>query len=365
MRLPIAIGLRVTSDAVGADGATRRTVLLAMTANLAIAASKIVAGAVTGSPAMLSEAAHSVADTVNELFLLASLSRSQRRADVIHPFGYGKERFFWSMLAAVGIFVTGACFSFYQGVTTFGGPTEHTRNPAVAYAVLGVALAAEGTSLARALWQISSTARSNGRTLRQELRHGGDPTVRTVFAEDLTAVVGVVFAAAGLFLHQLTGSPAWEGVAAFAISGLLAYAAYLLGRDSRGLLIGQAAEPQVRLAALDFLERQPEIDVVLDVLTMQLSPSATLLAARVDLADGLDSNRVEEVSGRIKQALAYEYPHFSPVFLDITDATAANVGESERQWRQLRAEAGAARAPMQAGSATDAIPSAAPPIGRT
>lgn len=321
-----------------ADHDTRVTVLLAMAANLAIAVAKTVAGALTGSPALLSEAAHSIADTFNEVFLLASLKRSRREADVVHPFGYGKERFFWSMLAAVGIFVTGACFSFYQGARTVLEPGGPVHNPVVAYAVLAVALAAEGTSFARATWQIASNARAAARSVRQQLRHSPDPTIRTVFVEDLTALAGVGLAIAGLALHQLTGSALWEAAASFGISALLGYAAYLLGRNSRELLIGQAADPRDRLAALDFFEQQPEIDVVLEVMTMQLSPTSTLLAARVDLADGLDSDRVEEVSGRIKSALAQTYQQFDPVFLDITDATADNVRLAEQQWRELRSQ---------------------------
>lgn len=258
-----------------ADHDTRVTVLLAMGVNLAIAVAKTVAGMLTGSPAMLSEAAHSVADTCNEIFLLASLRRSRRAADVVHPFGYGKERFFWSMLAAVGIFVTGACFSFYQGARTVLEPGGPVRNPVVAYTVLTLAVVAEGISFTRALWQIASSARAEGLRFRQQLRRSSDSTVRTVFLEDLTAVVGVGLAIAGLALHQRTGSALWEAAASFGIAALLGYAAYLLGRNSRELLIGQSAEPRDRLAALDFLEHQPEIDVVRDVLTMRLSPTST------------------------------------------------------------------------------------------
>ncbi len=329
----------MSTSSAEADRDTHGTVLVAMGANLAIGVAKGVAAAVTGSPAMLSEAAHSVADTVNEVFVLASLSRSRRKADAAHPFGYGKERFFWSLLAALGIFVTGACFSFYQGARTLVGKVEPTgHHPAVAYVVLALAFVAEGTSLVRARCQIASSARAAGRTVRQQLRIDPEPTVRRVFVEDFTAVIGVALALAGLVLHHLTGSARWEAAASFGIAGLLAYAAYLLGRNSRELLIGQSAEPRDRLAALDFLEQQAEIEVVLEVLTMRLSPTATLFAARIDPSDGLDSDRVEEVSGSIKMALAAAHPQFQPVFLDITDATDANTVEARRRWQELRRE---------------------------
>lgn len=198
---------------VGTDRQTHGTVLLALAANLLIAVAKVVGGAVTGSPVLLAKAAHSVADSVNEVFLLAAVTRSRRVADARHPFGYGKERFFWSMLAAVGIFVTGGCFSFYQGLRTLLDGGGHTTDPAVALGVLGVALAAEGTSLLRAVHQIRGEARAGGRSFLRQLRDGPDPTVRTVFAEDSTAVVGLLVAGAGISAHELTGSAAWEGAA--------------------------------------------------------------------------------------------------------------------------------------------------------
>lgn len=325
---------------VAADQKTHGTVLLALMANLVIAAAKVAGGVVTGSPALLAEAAHSVADSINEVFLLAALTRSQRVADAHHPFGYGKERFFWSMLAAVGIFVTGGCFSFYQGMNTllYGG--GHTSDPAIALTVLGVAFVAEGTSLLRAVHQVREESRAAGRGLLQQLRVGADPTLRTVFAEDSTAVLGVLIAASAIAVHELTGWPGWEGIAALLIAVLLAYIAYRLGRQARDLIIGEAADPELRLAAVDFLYQQAEIDVVLDLLTMRLGPTSTLLAARVHLADGLDSDGVEAVSGRIKAALSARFPPLDQVFLDITDATDDARADAEHRWRTLRTAIG-------------------------
>ncbi|MFG3281474.1 cation diffusion facilitator family transporter [Streptomyces sp. NPDC048111] len=293
------------------DRKTRLTVLVALGANLLIAAAKAVAGVVAGSPALLSEAAHSVADSMNEVFLLAALRRSRRPADSRHPFGYGKERYFWSLLAAVGIFVMGGCFSFLQGIEALRShEQESTGGYIVGLSVLGVALAAEGGSLLRALYQVR----------RQPGGIGHDPALRTVIAEDGTAVLGVLLAAGGMALHMVTGNVVWEASASLAIGLLLVYVAYRLGKEAREQLIGEAVDPELRDGIRGLLDEQPEIDNVASLLTMRLGMDSTLIAARIDLRPGLDSEDVELVSERIKGAIAKAWPEADQVFLDITDA---------------------------------------------
>ncbi|WP_055490986.1 cation diffusion facilitator family transporter [Streptomyces sp. TP-A0356] len=288
--------------------------LVALAANLVIAVAKAVGGLLAGSPALLSEAAHSVADSLNEIFLLAALRRSRRPADRRHPFGYGKERFFWSLLAAVGIFVMGGCFSFFQGFEALRNGTKESYGGYVAgLVVLGVALLSEGASLVRALHQVH---RQHG-TAAQRLR---DPALRTVLAEDSTAVLGVLLAIAGMALHMVTGNVVWEASASLAIGALLVYVAYRLGRDARDQLIGQAADPELSRRVRALLEAQPEIDSVEELLTMQLGLESLLVAARVDLVPGLDSEEVEEVAVRIKRSIGHTVPEAHQIFLDITDA---------------------------------------------
>lgn len=293
-----------------ADRRTRTTVLVALAANLVIAAAKAVGGLLSGSPALLSEAAHSVADSVNEVFLLAALRRSRRPADARHPFGYGKERYFWSLLAAVGIFVMGGCFSFFQGFEALRSHDEGSPSGyAVGLAVLGVALVAEGTSLVRALHQV-----------RHEEDGAKDPALRTVVAEDATAVVGVVLAMAGMALHLVTGNVVWEASASLAIGLLLVHVAFRLGRDARDQLIGESADPALREEIADFLGRQAEIDNVESLLTMRLGLDSILVAARVDLSPGIDSEEVERVSVRIRRTIGRTWPQADHVYLDITNA---------------------------------------------
>ncbi|MEV6260516.1 cation diffusion facilitator family transporter [Streptomyces sp. NPDC051784] len=292
------------------DRRTRVTVLVALAANLVIAAAKTVGGLLSGSPALLSEAAHSVADSVNEVFLLAALRRSHRPPDARHPFGYGKERYFWSLLAAVGIFVVGGCFSFYQGFEALGRDDhESSGGYTVGLIVLAVALLAEGGSLVRALLQ-----------LRREKGAGRDPALRTVIAEDSTAVLGVLLAMAGMVLHLVTGSVVWEASASLGIGLLLVYVAFRLGRDARDRLIGESADPELRHGVEELLTSQAEIDNVAALFTMGLGLDSVLVAARVDLAPGIDSEEVERVSVRIKRSIGGNWPQAQHVFLDITNA---------------------------------------------
>ncbi|MGW0336386.1 cation diffusion facilitator family transporter [Streptomyces sp. NPDC003011] len=310
-----------TTSRQQADRKTRVTVLVALAANLVIAVAKAVGGLLAASPALLSEAAHSVADSLNEVFLLAALRRSSRPADRRHPFGYGKERFFWSLLAAVGIFVMGGCFSFFQGVEALRNGAEEKLSGYVAgLVVLAVALLAEGASLLRALYQVR--------------RQGGgmdglrDPALRTVIAEDGTAVLGVTLAMAGMALHMVTGQVVWEASASLAIGALLVYVAYRLGRDARAQLIGEAAEPEAGGRIRAVLEAQPEIDSVEALFTMKMGLDSLLVAARVDLIPGLDSERVEEAAVRIKRSIASTVPGTDQIFLDVTDRPAAEARES-------------------------------------
>ncbi|WP_328877492.1 cation diffusion facilitator family transporter [Streptomyces sp. NBC_00299] len=305
-----------TSTEPKTDHRTRVTVLVALAANLVIAVAKAVGGLLTQSPALLSEAAHSVADSLNEVFLLAALRRSRRPADARHPFGYGKERFFWSLLAAVGIFVMGGCFSFFQGVEALrGGGGEETFTGYVAgMVVLGVAFVAEGLSLLRALYQVR----------RQGGAAGGlrDPALRTVVAEDGTAVIGVTLAFAGMALHMVTGQVVWEASASLAIGALLVFVAYRLGRDARDQLIGEAADPEAAGRIRALLEAQPEIDSVEALLTMKTGLETALVAARVDLVPGIDSEQVEEVAVRIKRSIARTVAEADQIFLDVTERSA-------------------------------------------
>ncbi|CAM5415494.1 Cation diffusion facilitator family transporter OS=Streptomyces griseomycini OX=66895 GN=FHS37_005512 PE=4 SV=1 [Streptomyces griseomycini] len=215
----------------------------------------------------------------------------------------------------------GGCFSFFQGVEALRGGGEEDLNGYVAgLIVLGVALLAEGGSLLRALYQVRKQG-DRGRGLR-------DPALRTVIAEDGTAVLGVTLAAAGMVLHMTTGQVVWEAAASLAIGTLLVYVAYRLGREARDQLIGQAADPEASGRIRALLRAQPEIDSVEALFTMKTGLDTTLVAARVDLVPGLDSERVEEVAVRIKRSITGLVPEAEQVFLDVTDRRAFDAREA-------------------------------------
>ena len=307
---------------------SRGTVLLALGANLVIALAKTAGGLITLSSAMLAEAAHSWADTVNEIFLLTSIRKSARPADSSHPFGYGKERFFWTLLAAVGIFVTGAGFSIFEGITSlFAHRDEPTANEFyLTYAILVISFVLEGSSLIRALRQVRDEAQVRGRTFLSHLRRSNDPTVKAVASEDGAAVVGILLALAGIGLHQITGSAVYDASASIVIGVVLAWVAYALGRDTKDLLIGEAADPELRLDIQHAVSQRPEVDAVLELLTMQLAPEEVLVAMKVDFRDKLDSTRIEAVSTEIEEELRRRCPSVRHVYLD---ATASNREQTE------------------------------------
>lgn len=304
-----------------ADDDSTSTVLVAGGANLLIALAKLVAGLASGSSAMLSEAAHSVGDTMNQVFLMASLRRSRKPADEKHPFGYGMERYFWSLLAAVGIFVLGAGFSAYQGVKAL---TSHGSegSPTWAFVVLGVSFLFEGTSLVKGLLQLRRNAADVGLSPSDHLTHEADPALRAVIWEDGAALVGLLLAAAGLGIDTLRGGQTFDGIASLAIAALLVVVAYGLGRQNQQYLIGKAAPRELRDAVADAIRGAEGVDSVLELMSMRFSPDEVLVAARVDLADHLSPEEIERAADQIEQTVRSQFPEVRHLFLDPTPDTA-------------------------------------------
>jgi len=299
-----------------AGRSTRYTVLIAGAANVFVGAIKLAAGIMVGSSAMLAEAAHSAADTLNQAFLLASLRRGERPADPRHPFGHGQERYFWSLLAAFGIFIAGAGFSVFEGLLALrrGG----TENPLIAYAVLAAAGVAEGTSLIRVLIQFRGEARRNHLGVLDQVRSSPDTTVKATLFEDSAALIGLALAALGLALRQVTGSPVWDGAVSIAIGGLLVVVAVRLGLDSRDFLIGRAADPRDLAVIQAEIENAPGVDALVDLRTMHLGPEHLIVAARVGFSDDISADRAGDVADDIDRRLSDRLPLVPHVFLDPT-----------------------------------------------
>jgi cation diffusion facilitator family transporter len=297
-------------------GGTRRTVIIAGAANLFVGIIKLAAGLLSGSSAMLAEAAHSAADTLNQVFLLTSVHRGERPADPRHPFGYGQERYFWSLLAAFGIFVAGAGFSVFEGILALG--RQESGDPLIAYIVLAVAGVAEGISFVRAYSQMRGEARRSRVRLAEHVQRSPDTTVKAALFEDTAAVIGLVFAAAGLALSQLTGSPVWDAAASMAIGALLIVVAVRLGLDSRELLIGRAADMAEQQAIRAEIEEMPGVDALIELLTMHLGPDDLLIAARVDFSGDINADEAEDLASKIDRQLAERLNVTPHVFIDPT-----------------------------------------------
>jgi cation diffusion facilitator family transporter len=300
------------------DSPTRRTVLIAGAANLFVGVIKLAAGILVGSSAMLAEAAHSAADTLNQAFLLASLHQGERPADSRHPFGYGQERYFWSLLAAFGIFIAGAGFSIFEGLLAL--TREHSESPLIAYLALAAAGVAEGTSLVRVLIQYRGEARRSRTEIIDQVRASPDLTVRTALFEDSAAIVGLVLAALGLALRQVTGSPVWDGAASMAIGVLLIAVAVKLGMDSRDYLIGRAAGARELDTIRGEIEQTPGVDKLFDLSTMYLGPEHLIVAAKVAFSDEISADRAEDIADEIDKRLSDRLPVVPHVFLDPTQA---------------------------------------------
>ncbi|MFE0100244.1 cation diffusion facilitator family transporter [Streptomyces sp. NPDC059009] len=317
----------MSEQASAGGGESTFTVIVAAAANLGIAAAKAVAGVISGSSAMLSEAAHSVADTVTELMLLVSLKSSERPADEDHPLGYGGARYVWALLASVATFVGGGVFAVYDGIHTLTHG-EEPGNPLVSYVVLGVAFLLEGYSLRTGLKQARGEADRFGVHVKHYLRHTPDTAVKAVVMEDSAALVGLVLAAGGLLGGQLTGSGVWDGVASLCIGVLLVYVAWVLGHANSELLIGRPLPKEMRAAVREELLADPHVVDVLELTTLLQGPGEVLVAAKVDFRDMATAGDIERACDTMARRLQERFPAIRRVYLDPTPGTAQESPES-------------------------------------
>ncbi|MFD6417835.1 cation diffusion facilitator family transporter [Streptomyces sp. NPDC060194] len=317
-------GVEPRGDRRGGDqqGESTFTVLVAAGANLGIAVAKAVAGVISGSSAMLSEAAHSVADTVTELLLLTALKRSEKPADEEHPLGYGPERYIWALFAAVATFVGGAVFSVYDGVHTLTHG-EELGDPLVSYVVLAVAFLLEGFSLRTGLKQVRGEAARWGVGPGHYLRRTPDTAVKAVVLEDSAALAGLLLAAGGLLGGQLTGSGVWDGIASICIGLLLVWVAYVLGRSNASLLVGRPLPAALRAEVRAILLSVPDVEAVLELTTLVQGPREVLVAAKVDFRDLSTAADVERACEVAAARLRARNPAIARVYLDPTPAPPA------------------------------------------
>ncbi|MFG2072867.1 cation diffusion facilitator family transporter [Nonomuraea maritima] len=301
----------------GKSGESLATVLVAGAANLVIALAKLFAGLVSGSAAMLSEAAHSAADTVTELLLLVAVRRAARPADRRHPFGHGKAGFVWALLAAFATLVGGAGFSITHGLHEMSHG-EELGNLTPSYVVLAVAFVMEGLSFVKGFTQLRRQAARHGIHPVRLVRRTSDTALKAVLFEDAAALAGLLIAAAGLVAAQLTGSAVWDGVASVGIGVLLLVVALTLIQTNLSLLVGQAAPRRVEDGIRVVLADQPEVVEVVELLTMIIGPGDVLVAAKIDFRDEASAAGVEIACDELDRRLRERFPGISQVFLDPT-----------------------------------------------
>jgi cation diffusion facilitator family transporter len=294
-------------------------VIGALFANGLIAVLKLIAAFITGSSGMMAEAFHSIADTTNQIFLLLGLRFYKRPASDKHPFGYGKERFFWSFIAAIFIFGVGATYAIYEGIVKLTHPHPPT-NLGWAYGVLAISFLLESGSIALALYQEVNEAHHEGLSFRDYLRESKDPTAKTVLFEDSAALIGIIIAAAGLVLtdYQVGGSAGayWDGLASISIGLVLAVVAFALARTSRGLLLGEAASAKDVAAIQQAIESHPNVERVVELLTMHLAPKEILINAHVQLRPDLLTTDIVHTIQEIEERIKRVEPKVEKIFLE-------------------------------------------------
>ncbi len=285
----------------------------ALAANAAIAIAKYGAAFFTGSSSMMSEAVHSTIDCGNEILLLIGVHRSGYPPDQTHPFGYGMEVFFWSLLMAVLLFGLGAGATLLDGIHQIQHP-EHIKKAWISYAILGFAFVAEGIS-----WFISlRTLRKSqkGRAIYAAVRRSKDPSVFAVLFEDSAALIGICVAALGIGLSEITGEPRWDGIGSIVIAALLATAGLLLARECHGLLTGEAALPELRDDIAKTVSRWPGVAKLGELATLQIGPDAVLVTLSLDFQNRLGSSDVERAVSDIERNLKCRHNEIARVFVE-------------------------------------------------
>jgi cation diffusion facilitator family transporter len=297
---------------MSAPTTSTRTLVIALLANLGIAISKFVAAAITGSSAMLTEGVHSVVDCTNQLLLMWGRRASKRPPDKRHPFGYGRELYFWSFVVAVLVFALGAGVSIYEGILHIAKP-ERAVSPYIAYAVLLIAFLLEGWSTLEA-YQDFNKSRGD-LNWWQAIRRSKDPPAFIVLLENGAAMAGIIAAAVGLAMSQLTGDPFYDGAASVVIGLILAVTSCLLAYESKALLIGEAADPVLVQALHDMVVGRKGVTAVGQVLTVHSAPDQITAMLSVDFDDDITARDVESLVWGIEVEAAKRFPMVRRLYL--------------------------------------------------
>ena len=318
-----AVGVSAAGRSIVA-GSSKKVIFAALIGNALIAVTKFVAASVTGSSAMLSEGIHSLVDTGNQVLLLYGLRRAKKPADERHPFGHGKEIYFWSFVVAILIFAVGAGVSVYEGIHRILHPAE-IQNVTINYFVLGLAVVFEGVA-----WFFAFTefTRAKGRWGYLEAVHRGkDPTIFVVLFEDSAAILGLGVAFVGILLSEVTGILVFDGIASVIIGVILGGTAIWLAYETKSLLIGEAATPRVVEGVRRIVNARDDVERVNEVLTMHVGPDFILLNVSVQFRDEATAMHLEGVISRMDLEIKAAFPEVKRVFIEAETAGPRATGE--------------------------------------
>jgi cation diffusion facilitator family transporter len=296
-----------------ATASSKFVIYAAIGANLAIAIMKFVAAALTGSSAMVSEGIHSLVDTGNGGLLLFGIHKSKQPADATHPFGYGKELYFWSLIVAVLIFGVGGGISIYEGIAHLLHPRP-LEDPFWSYLVLGFAAVFEGLVFVVA-FRAFQALKGEDESIWQAIKSSKDPTTFTVLFEDAAAMLGLIFAFVGIFLAHQFENPYLDGVASVCIGLLLAAVAVVLAYESKGLLVGEGTDPQTLEKIRKLAEADPGVKKMLMPLTMHFGPDTVLLTVDIEFHKRLSATEVEEAVDRLDKSIRTRYPNIKHIYI--------------------------------------------------
>ncbi len=298
---------------------SKLSIYAAMIANIAIGIAKFVGATISGSSAMLSEGIHSVVDSVNEILLLYGLKRSEREANAEHPLGYGQELYFWSLIVAVMIFALGGGVSVYEGLHSFQHP-EPARDPLVSYIVLGVATVFEGIALAISIREFNQRYPDQPQGFWQAVRQSKDPSSFIVIFEDAAALIGLAIAFVGLYVSQATGNPFYDGLASIVIGIVLTAVAIALVVETKGLLVGESAAPDVQTSIQAIVSEDEAVNSTELPITFHLGPNDILLGLNIEFRDDLSADDIEAATRRIEAKIRATHTEVKRIFIEAASA---------------------------------------------
>ena len=298
-------------------GGSKKAIYAALFGNLGIALAKLIAATFTGSTAMWAETFHSFSDTFNQVLLLVGIKTSAKAATERHPFGYGKEQFFWSFLVATMLFGISGVLSLEQGATSLLVAPHHIQNVGLSYIILAISAVFEGNALRVTFILFKQAIEARGekvslRTLYNEFTESKDPSILTVMVEDCAALLGIAIAALGLFLSERTGNSIYDAISSLAIGVILMVFASFLAKENKALLIGEAISMKERKKIVDSVLQIPEVNRVVSIRTMHFAPQDVLVAMQVNLKDGLDTDKIELVIDKIEKQVKVTIPYINP-----------------------------------------------------